>query len=671
MNRQPNRLAARPDHRFGGSEIDRGKPLSFRLNGRVIDGFAGDTVLSAMLANGIAAVGQRAGEPLGLGERFAPAVLPATAANDPAAALPMERMPALPGLDLVTLGGLRERLAAGSLAARIRHWLWGPAPTLNLRIDDPRAPCGNWRALQPRTPLRADVVVIGGGVAGMSAAIAAAAAADSVILVERTPTLGGNARYFGAVENEEPPDAAIARLAGELAGLGNVTVLVRTEAYALAGTTVRAHQIEVDGNRAVPRSLVIEAGRVVLATGAIECRPVFAGNRGPGVSGATEAFRLADRYGVWLGRRALFATGNNYGYRLALLAKDAGIDVQRIADTRLNPQSRFVDFVKASGITLASSLVPRAATPAQRGQAGLSVSFAVAIEGISRETNALHAEQLVTAGSWQPELSLWLMAGGRSRWKAAANWLAAEGKIEHVALAGSAAGYRNTAACMQSGQAAVAMLRGRAPKPVDDPQIEAVFETPDGRPPAIHAGTSGKSRPYLGSGCSFAVHEGDGARHGHLSAAAAQRQALELDEVAASVHVGELPAAEAGDVAAERCLGPGVIADSGWRLQVPAAAAGATVPAYLAGRFGAKPQMCVIGTADARAFEIGCLVFASSDEADPARAVGVVVGPAPGSSAGGLALIGKAAAALEGSLFARDGGGPVAIEVRERLKTEA
>ena len=54
MSRQPNRLAATESHKFAGTEIDRSKPLSFRLNGRVIDGFAGDTVLSAVLAAGIA-----------------------------------------------------------------------------------------------------------------------------------------------------------------------------------------------------------------------------------------------------------------------------------------------------------------------------------------------------------------------------------------------------------------------------------------------------------------------------------------------------------------------------------------------------------------------------------------------------------------------------------------
>lgn len=670
MSRQPNRLEAAESHKFAGTRIDRLKPLSFRLNGRVIDGFAGDTVLSAVLAAGIETVGLRAGEPIGLGERFAPSVAPAATGGDPATAVPMARMPALPGLDLVTLGGLRERLASGSLMARLRHWLLGPGHSLNLRIDDPGVLAGDWRNLGPQTTLETDIVVVGGGVAGMTAAVAAAAAGDRVVLIERTPVLGGDARYFGAVDNEEPPDAAIKRLTADLSGLENVTVLTRTEAFALAGTSVRAHQIEIDGDRAVARSLTVKASRVVLATGALECRPVFPGNRAPGVGGATAAFRLADRYGVWLGRRALFGTTNNFGYRLALLAKDAGVQVQRIADTRVNPQSRFVDFVKASGITLASGLVPRAAIPAKGGLLGLSVSFAVAIEEISQHTAPIHTDQFIVAGNWQPDLTLWVMAGGRCGWNARAHWLEARGELEHVVLAGSAAGYRNGAACMQSGQAAVALLRGRAAGAIDDRQIDAIFESPDGRPPAGPFEPAGKCRPYLGSGFGFAVRKA-ASRHGPASLAPAQRQALELDEIAASVQVGELPADDAGTVATERCLGAGMVADRGWRLPPVAADAEPwSIPAYLAGRFGPRPQLCVVGTADARQFETGCLVYSSSDETEPAKAVGVIVGPTPGRRTGGLALLGKAAAAPEARLFARDGGGPVPIEVQERLKAE-
>ena len=84
------RLAADAAHEFGGIELDRRKPLSFRLDGRRVTGFAGDTVLSAALACGIDTFGMRAGQPLGLGERFAPLIR-----FGQGGPLPMERTPAI------------------------------------------------------------------------------------------------------------------------------------------------------------------------------------------------------------------------------------------------------------------------------------------------------------------------------------------------------------------------------------------------------------------------------------------------------------------------------------------------------------------------------------------------------------------------------------------------
>lgn len=673
MRHQPNRLAAAHSHKFAGTEIDRSSPLAFRLNGRPVEGFAGDTVLSAVLASGIDAVGRRGGEPIGLSERFAPAVVPA-ATTDPALALPMERMPALPDLDLVTLGSLRERIAAAvPPLAELRRLLFGPGCSLDLRLDAPRMLAGSWHELQPQTRLEADVVVVGGGVAGMSAAAAAASAGEIVVLVERRPMLGGAARFFGAVENEEPPGAAIARLSAQLAQMPGVTVLTRTEGYGIAGAMVFAHRIEVDGTRAAGRALRIEAKRIVLATGAFERLPVFPGNRAPGIGGALAAFQLADSYGVWPGERALFNTTHNFTYRLALLAHDAGIGVERVTDARVNPQSRFIDFCKASGITLAGGLVPLAAAPARGGLGGVTIRFAVAIENIAQEAAPIHADRFIVAGGWQPELSLWLMAGGKCSWNARAGRLEAEGGRENVVLAGAAAGFRNNSACLQSGRSAIAHLLGRQTSPIDDRQIEAIYETSDEPMPASAKREAGRTRAYLGAGFGLAERTAAARRGKPMSALAAHPRAFDLDEVAAAVLLGDVPEADAGVIAAERCLGPGTIVDSGWRPPVPAdePSEATAPPAYLTGRFGPTPQLAVVGAGDGRFFEPGCLMFLSSDQTDPKQAVGVIIGPAPAGRSGGLALLGKAPGGVGTRLFVRDTGGPVPVELLDRLKAEA
>src|SRR5690606_25180624 len=132
-----------------------------------------------------------------------------------------------------------------------------------------------------------------------------------------------------------------------------VTLLTHADAFALMGGTAQVHQIE-DGRG---RVLAISARRVLLATGSIERLPVFAGNRLPGVSGAIAAYHLAKRYGVARGRSAVVATGSNFAYRLALRLHDAGLALRRVADLRVDPQSRFVDFAKASGLTLSGGQV--------------------------------------------------------------------------------------------------------------------------------------------------------------------------------------------------------------------------------------------------------------------------------------------------------------------------
>ena len=177
----------------------------------------------------------------------------------------------------------------------------------------------------------------------MSAAVAAAEAGGRVLLVERQRALGGDARFYGTVGDEASPEAIIDELTATIAARPEITMLTGTDAFQLAGTTIVAHQVAVTEGRVESRVLALKAPRIVLATGSAERLPVFPGNRMPGVIGAIAAFHRAERYGVWPGARALFATPHNFAYRLALLAADAGIEVQRVVDSRIAPQSRFID----------------------------------------------------------------------------------------------------------------------------------------------------------------------------------------------------------------------------------------------------------------------------------------------------------------------------------------
>ncbi|WP_417310856.1 FAD-dependent oxidoreductase [Devosia sp.] len=660
---QPNRLPANAAHGFGGGALDRGKSLRFRLNGRLLEGYQGDTVLSAALAAGLFISGRHGDEPIALDEDFAPPVVPLHGKS----ALPMDRTPAQDGVDYQTLGLRRDPIASRGMLGHLRHLLLGPARTLNLRFDDAAGILAPWLDADPDTELSADLVVIGAGVAGLAAAVAAAEAGRSVIVVERTPDVGGMAVYFGATDDEERPRARIQRL-HEAARAAGVQFLLGTDALRLIGSTVIAHQVRIDGPVPTGAVLSITGKRIVIATGARERLPLFPGNRTPGVVGAHAAWRRAERYGIWAGRRAVIATPYSVAYRLALRAADAGVEVQRIVDSRIHPHSRYVDFCKATGITLASGLVPSGARPLARNKPGLSVSFAVAIAEIEQDSAAIETDQLIAAGSWQPDLSLWLAAGGSAHWDAKMNWVAADGTLEHVTLAGSAAGWLSTHAVEASGRVASGVARGKAAK-IEEKLISELYETPDAPTSVAPYRADVRGATYLDHGRTLATRRDTASERNGAQTLSIHARPLSLGDVAAAVSLGLIAADSAGAVAEERCMTGIEITNTGWTVPTGPTAPETDpppFPVWLTGRFGDKPNVAVLKAGDARAFGIGCLVYQTSDAGDPAAAIGVIYAARPGG--GGIAVTSHLPEGADMPLFVRDAGGMIRASVAERLK---
>jgi sarcosine oxidase subunit alpha len=503
-----------------------------------------------------------------------------------------------------------------------------------------------WVELAIDAVLEADLCIVGGGIAGLSAAVAAARSGERVVLVERRRWLGGDARYFGSMEGEPSPELMLARLNAALVTHSGITLLKGAEAFSLADGRVRVHQVgEVEGELKA-QILEIVAPRLLLATGSVERLPVFPGNRLPGVVTSAAAFHRASRYGVWHGGTALLSTASSIAYRLAIRAMDAGITLTRLTDTREEPRSRFLEFAKAYGATLMRGLVPVAAQPRDAGRKAaprLAIRFAESFMGQSRETG-FEAEQLIVSGGFRPELGLWLMAGGGCEWLGPARGFAARGDVAGVAIAGSAAGHGALAACAASGERAVAELFGREVHPIEERLIEAAYETPDGPLPVV---TEPGSHPaYLDGGGSFnALPQREPARplerfmSGHVPPARPFPivHAMSPGDLAAAVTAGLAPSEEAGELAAERCLAafPALQAAPERRGPKGQAAALDHVPRYLENRFGEDAEVWTITATDDRVLEAGTLLMANSDETDPTRAVGVVLG-------GALALLGRA-----------------------------
>ena len=622
MKGQFNRLP--PGLALSGTAIDRSKPLSFHLDGRSVHGFAGDTVLSALLACGVDTVGLHQGLPLALTERHSPPVVLA------GETLPMQRTPAIDGAVFFTQSPKNP----------LRR-LTRPARSLGLDLDHPAAMRQPWLLADAAETIATDLIVVGGGVAGLSAALAAAKAGRKVILLEAAPMLGGHARLFGTLEGEETPEQSIARLTQAVAATEAITTITRAQVFAARPGLVRAHVVGVTDGHPTARVIDYQAPKIVLATGVVERLPLFAGNRLPGTTGTLEAFALAHHYGVWPGQSALFATVSNPAYRLAVLARDAGIAVPRILDSRPDPQSRFIEFTKAYGVTMAASTIPAGAQPASKG-CGITLMPQLTMDGFRQDETELSADRLILCGGFQPDLTLWHMAGGASAWNSASARLEPQGGPPGMVLAGSASGWLSRQACLASGGEAVDRLLGKKLRPVTERLIDPIYETPDCATPIANLPDANAAPSYLDAGLRYLARPQPqkSRRPAWLPFAkpvptwslAETPQPLDLAAVAAGVQLGALPAASAGIVAHERVA------------QIPlASTAPATlrvnepqplVPAFLAGRFGENAKLFDVSPLEPRTLDIGALIYAHADgQKTPVNAIGVVV-----RHVGGLAI---------------------------------
>ncbi|QQR35629.1 FAD-dependent oxidoreductase [Devosia oryziradicis] len=622
MKDQPNRIGVDRPHQFHGSAIDRGRPLKFRLDGRLISGLAGDTVLSAVLASGLDTIGEHNGTALALSQRHAPTISFAALAADHQRTLPMERTPATDGADYISTARKLQRNPLLRLMRRGR--------SLNIDLDRGDALARPWIGSPAEAGPAADLVVVGGGVAGLSSALAAAKRGLRVVLIEATPMLGGNSRLFGTLEGEQTPDEQIDRLATAVTNAEAITVLTNAEAFALRPGVVRLHQVEMIDDTPTGRVVEIKAPHIVLATGSFERLPIFPGNRLPGTIGALEAFELAHRYGVWAGSSALVATSSSPAYRLAMLANDAGITVPRIIDSRPNPQSRFIEFSKAYGITLAAGTLVASAASASKGR-GLVATPLVALGAFQRSEPAISVDRLVLCGGWQPDLTLWHMAGGQSAWNAARARLEPRSGPAGIALAGSAAGWFSRGACVESGGDAVDALLGRQRRVVEERLIDPIYETPDAPAPIGEVPDEVAPPSYLDGGW----------RHIERPRLKASRwpswlpfapalpgwsladtpQPLDIADIAAGVQLGAIPAASAGIVAQERVAM--VVIEAGGNDPQPSQAL-AMPPPYLEGRYDGA-SLWLVAPKEARALDVGALIYRDADETDPLKAIGVVV----------------------------------------------
>jgi sarcosine oxidase subunit alpha len=493
MTGQARRLAA-------GGRIDRSRPVSFRFDGRTYSGFDGDTLASALLANGVALVGRSfkyhrprgiysAGieEPNALvtlrGEGRHEPNVPATRVElfDGLEAQSQNRWPSLRHDVMSVVGHFPKAFAAGFyyktfMGPTRRAWMvYEHFIRKAAGMGDPTSAPDPDR--YEKAHAFCDLLVVGAGPAGLAAAIAAGRSGLRVILVEDDAEPGGSllGRRDGAV-------ADWLKLAlAELDTLASVRVMTRTCVFgAYDGMTFGLLE-RVGDHLAIPapfqprqRYWRVRAERAILATGMIERPIAFANNDLPGVMLAAAARTYANRFAVLPGRRVVVFTNNDSAYGAAEDLRAAGaavsiVDVRAVISEALRARTAEAGIEVLSGCAVGRANGRRTVTSVD------IVPFDARRPEAARTRKRVSCDLLAVSGGWTPTLHLLAQRGCKPVYDSHRAMLVAADVPEGFHLAGGAAGETALRSCIESGLAAAraaVQACGQAPHVSARPPVE-------------------------------------------------------------------------------------------------------------------------------------------------------------------------------------------------------
>lgn len=492
----------------GGGLIDRSQPIRFTFDGKTYTGYAGDTLASALLANGVTLVGRSfkyhrprgiftAGidEPNALVTVLKDGVrepnIPATGIEiyDGLKAESQNRFPSLE-FDLAAVNQLAGPLfSAGFYYKTFMGPVIGPLKGTRFWMFCEhfiRRAAGLGRAGYEKDPVRyekmnafCDVLIVGAGPAGLMAATEAAKAGKRVILAEQDPRLGGSANWSGEeIDGKKATEWAEVK-AAELTALDNVQILTRTTVWGYYdGNNLAAIERVTDHLPAAPigvprhRHWSIRAGTVVLATGALERPLVFPGNDRPGVMLAGAAERYAREFGVLPGEKIAVFTNNDSAYRAAAALKEAGAAIVAIVDVRpeISPAARALA-EQAGIVPLTGHAVTD--TVGKRLTKVMVQHFDAATGRLSGDPRPIEADCLVVSGGWSPAIHLASQAGGAPVWDGKLQAFLPPEPNQKWVGAGAFTGALTTAEALSTGRDAGLKATGKKASRVKLPEVAA------------------------------------------------------------------------------------------------------------------------------------------------------------------------------------------------------
>ena len=424
----------------GGRLLNRGRALEFQFNGKRLKGFEGDTLASALLANDQMMVGRSfkyhrprgvvasgAEEPnalvnLGKGGKFEPNQRTTTTELfDGLYATSQNHWPTLE-FDIGAINAVFARfLPAGFYYKTFLFprpfWKHIYEPFIRQSAGLGKAPKDRDADTYEHFYFYADVVVIGGGIAGLQAALEAGKSGARVMVMEQTAEWGGRAVVDGVEIAGRPAAEWVTAAVQTLEKMENVTLRTRCmgagvydHGYILGYERLTDHEPELKGPR--HRLWRIRAKQTITATGAIERPLSFAGNDLPGVllAGAVRDYLV--NWGVSVGDRTVVVTNNDDAYRTAIALVNAGLSVPAIIDARPEGAGALGAEAKAKGIRV------------EEGKAIAKVKGKTRVTGVALCLQAgegavideIACDCVAMSGGWSPVVHLWSHCGGKLKW---------------------------------------------------------------------------------------------------------------------------------------------------------------------------------------------------------------------------------------------------------------
>ncbi len=477
--------------------VDRTRTIRFTFDGRELTGFAGDTLASALLRNGVHLVGRSF-------KYHRPRGILAAGSEEPNALVGVRRddaryTPNLRATQVELYDGLethsQNRWPSLSWDFGGINSLISPFIPAGFYYKTFMWPRGAWKSLyEPRIRAAAglgksptladpdrytnrfahcDVLVVGAGPAGLNAALAAASSGAKVIICDEQPEFGGSllSEPAGshAVSIEGIPAATwLARAIAALAANPRVTILTRTNAFGyfphnMVGLNERLtdHLAEPHPDSPRERQWQVRAKEVVLAAGAIERPLVFPGNDRPGIMLAGAARTYVNRYGAVPGTRAVVITACDEAYRAALDLHEAGVYIAIIADIRAQADGPLADAARHAGLPVQTSTTIVGTT----GRLRVDTVNLARIDDhghVSDDAKIMPCDLVLMSGGFTPTVHLFSQSRGKLTWDDKTQSFIPGQAAERVRSAGACRGVYSLAAVLNDGKVAGAAAAAAA-----------------------------------------------------------------------------------------------------------------------------------------------------------------------------------------------------------------